>query len=136
MKSAQEAVNPPGLIVGSGSDTATDEDDLRLHEHLLARGEDGAVGDHEILDDLRVGDDAEELVTEPHRIERAEFLGPFVERQLSVVGQEGERAYSDALCQNAPEMTDYRRNSPRMGRPQGPGGKFLPPTVRRTNLKA
>ena len=84
--------NVPGLIVGSSSDTAADEDDLGLHEHLLARGEDGAVGDDEVLDDLRVGDDAEELVTEPHRVERAELLCPFVEHELRVVAQEGEGA--------------------------------------------
>lgn len=47
---------------------------------------------------MRVGDDNEELVAEPHGVERAELLGPLVERELGVVGQEGQRAY-ERPCQ-------------------------------------
>lgn len=82
----------PGLIVRSGGDSTTDEDDLGLHEHLLAGGEDGAVGDDEVLDDLWVGHDDEQLVAEPHGEHGAKLLGPLVQNDFGVVAQERERA--------------------------------------------
>ena len=84
--------NVPGLIVGSSSDTAADEDDLGLHEHLLAGREHGTVSDDEVLDDLRVGDDAEQLVAELHRVQRAVLLRPLVEGDLRVMCQERQGA--------------------------------------------
>ena len=47
---------------------------LPLHINWYAK----AVGDDEVLNDLRVGNDDEELVAEPHGVKRAELLGPFV----------------------------------------------------------
>lgn len=129
-------MDAPGLIVRSSSDTAADEDDLRLHEHLLAGREDGTIRDHEVLNDLRVGDNTEELVAEPHGVERAELFSPLVESHFRVASQERESACVDAYGKNAPRMTVCVRDSPRMGRPQGPGGRFWPLTLRVTNLNA
>lgn len=68
----------PGIVVWSGGNTTTDEDNLGLHEHLLARGKNGTIGDNEVFDDLWVGNNDKELVTQPHGVQGAELLGPFV----------------------------------------------------------
>lgn len=60
-------------------------------------GENSAVGDHEILGNAWVGDDDEELVAEPERVEGAEFLVPVVEGELGVVRQEGEGSFVEQV---------------------------------------
>ena len=69
-----------------------------MKNHRTHAGEGGAVGDEQVLCDARVGDDDEELVAEPERVERAELLVPVVEHELGVVCQERERAWS-VRCQ-------------------------------------
>lgn len=62
-----------------GCYTSTREDELRLHVHVFPRRKDGTIDDHEVLDDVRIGDGDKELVTNGEGEKTAVSLRPFVE---------------------------------------------------------
>ena len=82
--------------------------------------EGGTVGDEEVLGDPRVGDDDEELVAEPKRIERSELLVPMVEHELGVARQERERAWElrllDDCCETMTKTAAYQQQADRLVR--------------------
>lgn len=101
----------------SSGNTTTDEDLLRLQEHLFPRREDGTVSDHKILelsvsnprsviaswtctnlDNLRVGDHHEELVSEPDRVKGTVLLSPAVNSKFGEMSKEWVGAYVYALA--------------------------------------
>ena len=77
----------PGIIVLGGRYASTGEDELRFHIHVLPGRKDGAVSDHEVLNDVRVGDSDEELVSDGEREQAAILLRPSVEGELRVLRQ-------------------------------------------------
>lgn len=62
------SVFPPAVVVWRGRDPTPREDGLALDEHLLPGGEHRAMCHHEILGNLRAGDDDEELVAKPYGV--------------------------------------------------------------------
>lgn len=46
----------PSIVVRRGCDSTTSEDGLTLQKHLLPRRENAAIGDHQILNNVGVGD--------------------------------------------------------------------------------
>lgn len=76
----------PSVIVRGCRNSTSGKDGLGLEEHLLARGKDGTVSDHEILDDLGVRDDNKELVPKPKGVEGTKFLCPIVHCKFRIVG--------------------------------------------------
>ncbi len=67
--------------------TPTSEHQLRLHEIVLAGGEDVAIGDEEILCDVGVGDANEKLVPYSEGDKRAVLGSPSVKGKLRVLDQ-------------------------------------------------
>lgn len=54
----------PCIVVSGPGDTSIDQDSLSLDEHVLTRGEDRSVGNHDVLDDMRIGEDDKALVSD------------------------------------------------------------------------
>lgn len=77
----------PSIIVLGSRYASTGEDELRLHVHVLPGREDGAVSDHEVLNDVGVGDGDEELVSDDEGEEAAVLLRPSIEGELRVLRQ-------------------------------------------------
>jgi hypothetical protein len=89
----------PCSVVWGSSDSAAEEDSLTLDEHLFTRRKHGTIGNHQILGDLGTRDNHKELVPKPHRVQLTEFLGPSIQSELWVVGQERKRALGEAVSQ-------------------------------------
>ena len=85
----------PCLIIRSRRDTASHENDLGLHVHFLARGENRTIGDNEVLRYPGVGYHDKELVSKSHGVKWTEFLGPVIQSQFWVPREEREGAYAN-----------------------------------------